>query len=140
MSRSLNKTMLIGNVGGDPEIRVTSSGTRVAKFSLATNRQWKDSSGQQQDKTEWHRITFFGKLADIVEQWVNKGDRIYVEGRLEYSQSEKDGQVRYWTDIIATEMLMLGSRGSGEGSASNPTPTTSAPSTPISEPDDDLPF
>lgn len=140
MSRSLNKTMLIGNVGGDPEIRVTSSGTRVAKFSLATNRQWKDSSGQQHDKTEWHRITFFGKLADIVEQWVNKGDRIYVEGRLEYSQSEKDGQVRYWTDIIATEMLMLGSRGSGEGSSSNQTPTTPAPSTPISEPDDDLPF
>ena len=139
MSRSLNKIMLIGNVGGDPEIRATSSGTRVAKFSLATNRQWKDSSGQQHDKTEWHRITLFGKLADIVEQWVNKGDRIYVEGRLEYSQSEKEGQVRYWTDIIVTELLMLGSGGSGEGSASTPTPIPT-PTTAISEPDDDLPF
>ena len=109
MSRSLNKIMLIGNVGSDPEIRATSSGNRVAKLSLATNRQWKDGSGQSQEKTEWHRLTFFGRLVDIVEQWVNKGDRLYVEGRMEYSQTEKDGQTRYWTDIIVAEMVMLGS-------------------------------
>ncbi len=142
MSRSLNKVMLIGNVGSDPEIRATSSGGRVGKLSLATNRQWKDGSGQQQEKTEWHRLTFFGRLVDIVEQWVHKGNQLYVEGRIEYSQTEKDGQTRYWTDIVVTEMVMLGSTGAGEegagfGGASPPSPT---PSTPISEPDDDLPF
>ena len=105
MSRSLNKIMLIGNVGSDPEIRATSSGGRVAKLSLATNRQWKDGSGQQQEKTEWHRLTLFGRLVDIVEQWVKKGDRLYVEGRIEYSQTEKDGQTRYWTDIVVVEMV-----------------------------------
>jgi single-strand DNA-binding protein len=80
MSRSLNKIMLIGNVGSDPEVRSTASGARVAKTSLATNRSFQDKSGQQQDRTDWHRLTFFGKLADIVEQWVHKGDKIYVEG------------------------------------------------------------
>ena len=113
MSRSLNKVMLIGNVGSEPEIRATSSGSRVAKLSLATNRQWKDGSGQQQEKTEWHRLTFFGRLVDIVEQWVKKGDRLYAEGRVEYSQTEKDGQTRYWTDIVVSEMVMLGSTGGG---------------------------
>ena len=73
MSRSLNKVMLIGNVGSEPDIRATSSGTQVAKVSLATNRQWKDGSGQQKEKTEWHRLTFFGRLVDIVDQWVKKG-------------------------------------------------------------------
>ena len=106
MSRSLNKVMLIGNVGNDPDIRSTSSGTQVAKVSLATNRQWKDSSGQQKEKTEWHRLTFFGRLVDVVDQWVKKGDRLYVEGRLEYSESETDGQKKYWTDIIVAEMVM----------------------------------
>ena len=115
MSRSLNKVTLIGNVGSEPEIRATASGARVAKFSLATNRKYQDRGGQQQEKTEWHRLTIFGKLVDIVEQWVKKGDRLYVEGRLEYSQSEKDGQTRYWTDIIVQEMIMLGSSG-GSGS------------------------
>jgi single-strand DNA-binding protein len=116
MSRSLNKVMLIGNVGNDPEIRATSSGARVAKVSLATNRSWSDRSGQQQEKTEWHRLTFFGRLVDIVEQWVKKGDRLYVEGRIEYSQTQDDqGQAKYWTDIVVTEMVMLGSTGAGGG-------------------------
>ena len=147
MSRSLNKVMLIGNVGSDPEIRATSSGNRVAKLSLATNRTWKDGGGQQQEKTEWHRLTFFGRLVDIVEQWVNKGDRLYVEGRVEYSQTEKDGQTRYWTDIVVVEMVMLGSTAAGAGGfggdsgAGGGAPQSSPPpSAPISEPDDDLPF
>ena len=140
MSRSLNKVMLIGNVGSDPEIRATSSGGRVAKLSLATNRQWKDGSGQQQEKTEWHRLTLFGRLVDIVEQWVKKGDRLYVEGRIEYSQTEKDGQMRYWTDIVIVEMVMLGSTGAGGGGFEGAPPPSPTPSTPISEPDDDLPF
>ncbi len=113
MSRSLNKVMLIGNVGNDPEIRATSGGARVAKLSLATNRSWSDRSGQQQEKTEWHRLTFFGRLVDIVEQWVKKGDRLYVEGRIEYSQTEGEGGTKYWTDIVVNEMVMLGSTGPG---------------------------
>lgn len=117
MSRSLNKVMLIGNVGNDPEIRATSSGARVAKVSLATNRSWTDrNSGQKNEKTEWHRLTFFGRLVDVVEQWVKKGDRLYVEGRIEYSQTEGDSGPKYWTDIVITEMVMLGSTGGGGGS------------------------
>ncbi len=148
MSRSLNKVMLIGNVGNDPDVRATSSGTQVAKVSLATNRQWNDGSGQQREKTEWHRLTFFGRLVDIVDQWVKKGDRLYVEGRIEYSESEKDGQKRYWTDVIVTEMVMLGSTaggggggggGGGRGGSPQGDPSPS-PGPPISEPDDDLPF
>jgi single-strand DNA-binding protein len=148
MSRSLNKVMLIGNVGSDPEIRATASGARVAKLSLATNRSFQDRSGQQQERTEWHRLTFFGRLADIVEQWVKKGDRIYVEGRIEYSQTQDDqGNVKYWTDIVVNEMVMLGSTG-GEGAGGGggggfarqqPAPQA-APAPPISQPDDDLPF
>lgn len=160
MSRSLNKVMLIGNVGNEPEIRATSSGARVAKLSVATNRSWSDRSGQQQEKTEWHRLTFFGRLVDIVEQWVKKGDRLYVEGRIEYSQTQDDqGGTRYWTDIVVTEMVMLGSTGGGgaagggggfEGGGGGYTGGGggggfaggggggSEPS--MTEPDDDLPF
>lgn len=145
MSRSLNKVMLIGNVGNDPEIRATSGGTRVAKISLATNRTWNDNRGQKQEKTEWHRLTFFGRLVDIVEQYVKKGDKLYVEGRIEYSQTEGEGGPKYWTDIVVNEMVMLGS-GSGagggggrqsggfSGGSSAPSPSS------MTEPDDDLPF
>ena len=144
MSRSLNKVTLIGNVGGDPDVRSTASGNRVAKMSLATNRQFTDRSGQQQDRTQWHRLTFFGRLVDVVEQWVKKGDRLYVEGRVEYSQTQDEhGGTRYWTDIIVNEMIMLGSSGGGRadpqpragGGGYSPPPTT-----PITEPEDDLPF
>lgn len=151
MSRSLNKVMLIGNVGNDPEIRATSSGARVAKLSLATNRSWSDRSGQQQEKTEWHRLTFFGRLVDIVEQWVKKGDRLYVEGRIEYSQTEGEGGTKYWTDIVVNEMVMLGSTGAGGsgggggsygggygGGGGGGGGRSSEPS--MTEPDDDLPF
>ena len=155
MSRSLNKVMLIGNVGNDPEIRATSSGARVAKLSLATNRSWTDrNSGQKNEKTEWHRITVFGRLVDVVEQWVKKGDRLYVEGRIEYSQTEGEGGTKYWTDIVISEMVMLGSTGTGgagydggdpgggdggnfEGEASGGA-GDDRPS--MTEPDDDLPF
>ena len=171
MSRSLNKVMLIGNVGSDPEVRATASGSRVAKFSLATNRSFQDRTGQQQEKTDWHRLTFFGKLADIVEQWVHKGDKIYVEGRLEYSQTQDDkGGTRYWTNVIVSEMMMLGGQGGGAGGGRDATEEfggggggggrggrpprgggsgggaggggrgPSAPESPLSEPDDDLPF
>ncbi len=166
MSRSLNKVMLIGNVGSDPEVRATASGSRVAKFSLATNRSFQDRTGQQQEKTDWHRLTFFGKLADIVEQWVHKGDKLYVEGRVEYSQTQDDqGGTRYWTDIVVNEMMMLGGGGGGGGAGGGGQDAEfsggsrpgrgggggaggggggggggSAPERPLSEPDDDLPF
>ncbi len=116
MSRSLNKVMLIGNIGSEPEVRTTPSGTKVAKVSLATNRKFNDRSGQQQEKTEWHRLTFWDRLAELVEQYVHKGDRLYVDGRLEYSQTEDDkGNVRYWTDIVVQDMVMLGGQGGGAG-------------------------
>lgn len=149
MSRSLNKVMLIGNVGNDPEIRATSGGARVAKLSLATNRSWSGRDGQQQEKTEWHRLTFFGRLVDIVEQWVHKGDRLYVEGRLEYSQTQDDqGGTRYWTDIVVTEMVMLGGTGGSGASGGSPGGFGGGSyggggggsQPPMGEPDDDLPF
>ena len=148
MSRSLNKVMLIGNVGSDPEIRATSSGARVAKLSLATNRTFQDRSGQQQERTEWHRLTFFGKLVDIVEQWVNKGDRLYCEGRLEYSQTQDEqGNTRYWTDVVVNDMVMLGSSGSSQGGDLGSSRSEgdvggggSSGGPPLSDPDDDLPF
>lgn len=109
MSRSLNKVSLIGNVGSDPEVRSTASGARVAKVSLATSRAWKGKDGNEQAATDWHRLTLFGKLADIVESWVHKGDKLYVEGRIEYSQTnDQAGVTRYWTDIVVSELLLLG--------------------------------
>lgn len=106
MSRSVNEVILIGHVGQEPEIRATAGGTRIASVSLATNHRVKD-----EEKTDWHRLKLFGKLVDVVEQWVKKGDKIYVRGRIEYSMSEKDGEKRYWTDIVVNDLVMLGSRG-----------------------------
>lgn len=120
MSRSLNKVMLIGNLGADPEIRTTSNGSKVASFSVATSRQWSSATGDKQEKTEWHKCVAWNTsrgsgLADIIERYVKKGDKIYVEGRVEYRQYEdKDKQTRYVTEINVREILLLGGRG-GEG-------------------------
>jgi single-strand DNA-binding protein len=144
MSRSLNKVMLIGNVGAEPEIRVTNSGVKVAKVSLATNRTWTDRSGQQQERTEWHRLNFWDRLADIVEQYVHKGDRLFVEGRIEYSQTEDDqGNVKYFTDIRVFEMVMLGGQPGGGPSTDGPPRGARQPASggsPFESDDDDLPF
>ena len=116
MARSLNKAMLIGNVGQDPEIRTIPSGARVAQFSVATSRRWNDKSGQQQEKTEWHRIVAWERLVEVIERFVKKGDRIYVEGEIEYRQyQDKDGVTKYTTEIRAREVVLLGSRGDGGG-------------------------
>jgi len=120
VSRSLNKVILIGNLGNDPEVRSTSGGNRVANFSLATSRSWNDQSGQKQEKTEWHRCivwnTKSSQLADIVERYVKKGDKIYVEGRIEYRQwQDKDNQTRYSTEINVRELIMLGGARGGGG-------------------------
>lgn len=115
MGRSLNKAMLIGNVGQDPEVRTIPSGARVAQFSLATGRRWNNAAGQPQEKTEWHRIVCWEKLADIIEKYVHKGDRVYVEGEIEYRQyQDKDGITKYSTEIRAREVVLLGG-GRGEG-------------------------
>jgi single-strand DNA-binding protein len=120
VSRSLNKIMLIGNLGADPEVRSTTGGNRVATFSLATSRTWNDQSGNKQEKTEWHRCIVWNSkvstLADIVEKYVKKGDKVYVEGRIEYRQyQDKENQTRYITEINVRELLMLGSKTGGSG-------------------------
>lgn len=109
MAKSINKAILVGNVGQDPEVRATQSGTKVAKFSLATNNKWKDRDGNAQERVEWHRITCWGKLAEIVEQYVHKGDRLYVEGRIEYTTVDNaDGTKKYFTDIQCQEIMFCG--------------------------------
>ena len=125
MARSLNKVQLIGNVGKDPEVRSTSSGGRVADFSLATSRSWNDagSAGGRQEKTEWHRcIAWNGRngqgmgLADIVDRYVKKGDKLFVEGSIEYRQwTDKEGQTRYTTELRVRELILLSPRGEGAG-------------------------
>ena len=138
MSRGVNKVHLIGNVGTAPEIRSTQSGICVAKLTLATNRTYKDAAGEKRDDTQWHRLTVFGKLCDVVEQYVKKGDRLYVEGRIEYSETEgSDGQKRYWTDIVVHELTMLGATVEPQGGVSK---WDGAPVPAEGEPDDDLPF
>src|ERR1051325_11496726 len=120
VSRSLNKVILIGNLGNDPEVRSTTGGNRVATFSLATSRTWNDASGAKQEKTEWHRCVVWNtkgsQLADLVEKYVKKGDKLYVEGRIEYRQwQDKDGQTRYSTEINVRELIMIGGKGGGGG-------------------------
>lgn len=137
MSRSLNKVQLIGNVGSTPEVRTTPTGGRIAKLRLATNRRWKDPQGRQHDETEWHQLVFFGKLVDVAETYVAKGDRLYVEGRLHYSKSEReDGTTSYWTEIVVQELIMLGrprDQAKGREESAEPDKTGRAA-------DDDLPF
>jgi len=118
MSRSLNRAQLIGNLGADPEVRSTANGGRVANLSLATSRQWKGASGDKQEKTEWHRVVLWNNkgsnLADIAERYCKKGDKVYVEGSIEYrSWQDKEGQTRYTTEIIARELILLSGRGDG---------------------------
>lgn len=116
MSRSLNKAQIIGNLGADPEIRSTTSGTRVATLSIATSRSWNDREGQRQEKTEWHRVVCWDKLAEICEKYLKRGDRLYIDGSIEYRQWEgQDGQTKYTTEIRAREMIMLGGSGDSGG-------------------------
>ena len=162
MARSLNKAMLIGNLGNDPEVRTVPSGTKVAEFSVATSRQWNDRNGQQQEKTEWHRIVAWGYtpekdgLAGVAERFLKKGDRVYIEGQIEYrSYEDKDGVTKYITEIRASEMIMLSGReGGGGGGAPARERATSSRGVgggkggdyddfqppPFGDEDDDLPF
>jgi single-strand DNA-binding protein len=117
---SLNKVILIGNLGKDPETRYMPNGEAVTNITVATTETWKDKAGEKQEKTEWHRITFYRRLAEIAGEYLKKGSQIYVEGRLETRKwQDKEGKDRYTTEVIASEMKMLGSRpGMGSGDAS----------------------
>jgi len=146
--RGVNKVILIGNLGSDPELRTTAGGTSVATFTLATNESWTDRDGTKQEKTEWHRIVAWAKLSEICGQYLSKGRQVYIEGRLTTREWEdKSGQKRKTTEVIARDMQMLGSRGdggqrpsggSGGGGGQANTPEFAAETVKID--DDDLPF
>lgn len=152
MARGVNKVILIGNCGSDPETRYLPSGGAVTNITLATSESWKDKqSGQQQERTEWHRVVFFNRLAEIAGEYLRKGSKVYIEGALRTRQWEKDGVKRYTTEIVASEMQMLDGRG-GESSA--PPPSSNEPyagagdapqasnkgSSSFDDFDDDIPF
>ena len=157
MARGVNKVILVGNLGADPETRYTPSGTAITSIRIATSESWKDkTSGEQQERTEWHRVKFFGRLAEIAAEYLKKGGQVYVEGKLRTDEYEKDGFKRYSTDIIADEMQMLGSRGGAGGESGGgggerrergrargpqPGPTRNVPAAPSDAfEDDDIPF
>ena len=156
---SVNKVILIGNLGKDPEVRYMPSGSAICNVTIATSRQWKDkTSGERQEETEWHRVVFYDRLAEIAGEYLKKGRPVYVEGRLRTRKwQDKDGQDRYTTEIVAENMQMLGSRegmGGGapdfEGGSEEPrAPARAAPSKPagagkpassMADMDDDIPF
>ncbi|HEY3488116.1 MAG TPA: single-stranded DNA-binding protein [Gammaproteobacteria bacterium] len=146
MARGINKVILIGHLGQDPEVKYMPSGSAVANVSIATTESWKDkTSGEKQERTEWHKVVFFARLAEIVGEYLRKGSQVYVEGRLQTRKwQDKNGQDRYTTEIVASEMQMLGGKGGGaSGSADF---SQSAPAGEMSEPtgkdgfDDDIPF
>ena len=122
MARGINKVILIGNLGADPETRYTAGGSAVTNVSLATTDSWRDKqSGEQQEKTEWHKVVFFGRLAEIAAEYLRKGSQIYVEGRIQTRKWQgKDGQDRWTTEIVGNEMQMLGNRGGGQGQSPPP--------------------
>ena len=135
MAKGLNKVMLIGNLGKDPEVRYTPSGVATASFSLATSESWKDSEGNQQEKTEWHNIVVWRKLAEIAGEYLKKGKKIYLEGKIQTRSwdDKATGQKRYMTEIVADNIIMLDSRGGEQGgtyersSAPSRSSSTSAP-------------
>ena len=121
MSRGINKVILVGNLGNDPDIRYTASGAAVANLSVATTDTWKDKeTGENKDRTEWHRVVFFGKLAEICEQYLKKGSQVYVEGSLQTRKwQDKSGNDRYTTEIVGRDIQMLGGRAGGSGTSSS---------------------
>ncbi len=136
---SVNKVILIGNLGTDPELRYTSSGTPVANFSLATHEQWTTRDGEKEERTEWHRIVAWGKLAEICNQYLHKGSQVYIEGKIRSrSWEDREGQKRFTTEIIALGMQMLGAPSKDmvppQGGEELP------PEIPDVAPDDDIPF
>ena len=145
MARGVNKVILVGNLGQKPEIRYTQTNTAVATLSIATSESWKDKeSGEQREKTEWHRVVFFGKLAEIAEQYLDKGSQLYVEGKLQTRKwQDKEGNDRYTTEILGNEMNMLGGRQASSGSDAydqSPPPEKPAQPTESNISEEDIPF
>ena len=148
MARGVNKVILIGNLGQDPEVKYSPSGMAVANVSLATSETWKDkNTGEQQEKTEWHRVVFFRRLAEIAGEYLRKGSKVYIEGKLQTRKwQDKNGQDRYTTEIVASEMQMLDSRQGGDGNAAQSRPQQrqqqpqQPPHAPPADFDDDIPF
>jgi single-strand DNA-binding protein len=153
MAKSLNKVMLIGNLGKDPEVKYTPSGTPVAKLTVATNERFKDKDGQWADRTEWHNVVLWQRLAEIAGEYLKKGGKVYVEGRLQTRswEDKQTNQKRYMTEIVASDLVLLGGRGEGGGDFSSGSRGASAggnnfdqrepepvASSPIS--DEDIPF
>jgi len=144
MARGINKVILVGNLGADPETRYMPSGSAVTNLSIATSEQWKDKqSGEQKERTEWHKVAMFNRLAEIAAEYLRKGSQVYIEGKLRTRKwQDRDGNDRWTTEIIADEMQMLGGRGGG-GSApmsSGSGPSSAPPQPPSDEFDDDIPF
>src|SRR6267142_1636953 len=123
MPKSLNRVMLIGNLGKDPEVKFTPGGTAIAKFSLATNERYKDKAGEWQDRTEWHNIVAWQRLAEIIGEYVKKGSKIYIEGRLQTSswEDKQSGEKKYRTEVVASDLVLLGGRGEGGGGGDHET-------------------
>ena len=151
MARGVNKVILIGNLGGDPEVRFPPDGVAVANFSLATTESWKDRNGERQERTEWHRLVLWRQLAEIAKNYLRKGSKLYVEGKLQTrSWDDQSGQKRYTTEVVVNEMEMLDSREGGGGGGggggnmggggSDPGPSQPPPYNPQGGDDDDLPF
>ena len=144
MARGVNKVIVVGNLGQDPETRYMPSGSAVTNLRIATNESWKDKqTGEQKDRTEWHSVAMFGRLAEIAAEYLRKGSQVYIEGKLRTRKwQDKDGNDRYTTEIIADEMQMLGSRSGGGAPAMSDAPPVSAPPPQQSTDDfdDDIPF
>lgn len=137
MAKGINKVILVGNLGADPELRYTANGTAVAKLNIATTESYLDKDGNRQEQTEWHRVVAWRKLAEICGQYLSKGKQVYIEGRLRTTSYEKDGVKRYTTEIEAREMLMLGGAGERSGSRGSE-PPFAPPEGGV--PEDDIPF
>ena len=141
----VNKAIVVGNLGNDPEIRYAANGSAIASISVATSERWKDkNSGEQQERTEWHRIKLFGRQAELAGEYLKKGSQVYIEGRIQTSKyQDKDGNDRWSTEIVAREMTFLGGRGGGGGGDSQSASSASSPqrdSGPSGDFDDDIPF
>lgn len=139
----VNKAILIGNLGKDPELRYTPNGQAVASFSLATGEKWRDKDGVMQDRTEWHNIVVWGRQAEIAKEYLSKGRQVYIEGRIQSrSWEDKDGNKRYITEIVAQKLSFLGQRDQAavQASAANDVPPEAPPPADLTDEDDDLPF
>lgn len=146
MARGVNKVILVGSLGNDPDVKYTQGGSCITRISLATNSQWKDKEGNKQERTDWHRVVFFGKLAEIAGEYLRKGSSVYVEGSLKYDKyTGQDGVEKYSTDIVANELQMLGSKHDVEhmntnSSRPNRSESAATASSDSQFNDDDLPF